>query len=277
MSMTKAELTERIYRELGYPVIKVELDPQNIHDSIDTSRSKWIKWAAGNATQEVFLTKLISAGEYIYDLPVGVIDVLSYSTNTGGTGINTLFTLDNFLYNQGMFDGLLNTKGGGDGYNLISYHISLDFLETLKRYTVDRYNWKYHKYTNQLELHPAPPSGGSITYTDEDGNDKTIDSPGWVMIQTYMIEGSTLSNSWIRGDSNEDFYGEGWILDHAVALCKIKLGMIRRKFASFNSIGNVGITMDGDSLVSEGKEEKERLEESLRLEESFEGMGIFFG
>lgn len=276
MSLTKAELTEKIYRRLGYPVVKVELDPQQIIDNIDHARSKWIKWAVGNSTQEVFLTKLLSAGEFIYDLPAGVVDIVSYSSKSASqSGVNTLFTVDNFLYNEGIYESLVHT--GGDGYNLVSYHIALDFLETVKRYTVDIYNWKYHKYTNQLEIHPCPPSGGSITYTDEDGESKTIDSPGWVLLQTYMIEGSSLGGGWASGDSDEDFYGEYWILDYATALSKINLGLIRRKFANYTSIGNVGISLDGDSLVSEGKEEKDALDESLKLEESYTGYGITMG
>ena len=43
--------------------------------------------------------------------------------------------------------------------------------------------------------------------------------------------------------------------------------MIRRKFSNFSSIGNTGIQLDGDSLVSEGKEEKERLEDQLQTRE----------
>ena len=68
-----------------------------------------------------------------------------------------------------------------------------------------------------------------------------------------------------------------WIFDYALAECKILLGNIRSKFANFNSIGNIGIGLDGDSLLSQGQAEKERLEETLRLEEGHEGYGIFLG
>jgi hypothetical protein len=62
-----------------------------------------------------------------------------------------------------------------------------------------------------------------------------------------------------------------------MALSKITLGMIRRKFGNFNSIGNTGISLDGDSLISEGTQEKTELEERLKLEESHEGYGLFIG
>jgi len=55
------------------------------------------------------------------------------------------------------------------------------------------------------------------------------------------------------------------------------LGRIRMKFANFGSIGNSGISMDGDALMSEGKEEKERLDEQLREEEPEQGYDISIG
>jgi len=272
--MTKADLAEKIRRNLGFPMVKVELDESQVLDAIDYARSKWLKWAVGNATQETFFTIPLLANENFYDMPIGVTEIISYDSYGSASGINTLFTIDNYLYNQGMYESLLSTKG--DGYGLISYHIARDFLDMVKRYTPDKYNWKYHRYTNQLEIHPAPPSGSSLSVTDADGVTTTIDSPGYVLLRAFMVEGSSYDD-WSDGDADTNFYESLWILDYATALCKITLGTIRRKFANFGSIGNVGISLDGDTLVSEGKEEKERLDESLKLEENYEGYGISVG
>lgn len=66
--------------------------------------------------------------------------------------------------------------------------------------------------------------------------------------------------------------------DYSLACAKETLGMIRRKFSNFSSIGNEGISLDGDSLIGEAKEEKDKLEERLRQdEESGEGFGIVIG
>jgi hypothetical protein len=105
-----------------------------------------------------------------------------------------------------------------------------------------------------------------------------------------MMEGSHYANmesdnslsTWKRtglraGSSDTNFYTSDWIFDYAMAECKIMLGRIRSKFAQFNSIGNIGIALDGDQLLQEGIQEKETLEERLRLEESHEGYGISIG
>jgi hypothetical protein len=264
-------------------MIKIELKYQHIEDAINYSRDKYIKYASGNATQETFFTIALEANQCVYDMPVGVVDVRNYSSNGISSGINTLFTVENYLYSRGMLDGLINNS---QGYELISYHIALDFLETLRRYTPDAYNFKYHPYTNQLEIHPAPPSGGSLTYTptylNDDGvevagEEVTIDSPGFILIEAMMIEGSTLSPTFSMEDAYENFYGSSWIIDYATAYAKKTLGMIRRKYQSFGSLGNQGIALDGAELISEANEEMERLMEDLTGRESYIGYGIIRG
>jgi len=297
---SKADLAERIKRRLGHPVVKVELDPQQIYDAIDYARDKWIKWAVGQATAETFFTVVLSAGKVFYDLPLGVTEVVDYYDNGIGLtgGINTLFTLDNFLYTRdtGIYAFLWNR---GYDYSFVSYHLALDFLKTLKRYTPTIYNYKYHPFTNQIEVQPAPPCGNAleipVSGRECDGTlvTTTIDSPGFILLRTFMIEGSHYSgmetenrnaSPWRRkqdsrhsGNMNENFFVSDWIFDYALAESKIILGRIRSKFAGFTSIGNTGIDLDGADLISEGTTEKERLEETLRLEENYEGYPIFWG
>ena len=277
MAITKIDLAAKLRRRLGHPLIKVELNDEQIYDAIDYARDKFVKWAVGQSTVETFFTMALSAGQTIYDLPTGVTEVVHYQDSGGGTGggsINTLFTIDNYLYQHGMYEALYHTAMTGGGYTMISYHIARDFLETVVRYTPSKYNWRYHRYTNELEIQPPPPSGNALTIT-QDGNEFTIDSPGYVLLKVYMMEGSTHESGWTSSDT--DFYTSDWIFDYALAECKIILGRIRSKFANFTSVGNTGITMDGDTLLSEGQQEKERLEETLRMEEVWEGLGLSVG
>ena len=280
---TKGDLAELIKRRLGEPVIKVELDTQQIYDAIDYAKQKWLKWGVGNSIVETYFTTLLIAGQNFYDLPIGVVDVVDYEDQGSDYGINTLFTLDNFLYTRGLFNPLMWT--GGYSYNLLSYHTALDFLKTVDRYTPSIYSYRYHKYTNQLEVHPAPPSGNVLEVINDQGHKMDVDSPGFVLLRSYMIEGSHYGNmetnlsksSWKRNSSDEFFYTSDWVFDYALAECKIILGRIRSKFSQFASIGNTGIALDGEALLQEGIQEKETLDERLRLEEGHEGYGILWG
>jgi len=276
--MTKKDLADKIFKKFGHPVIKVELDPVQVYDAIDSARAKWIKWAVGQSTQETFFTMALSAGTTIYDLPAGVTEVIDYESDSGTGSINTLFTIDNYLFQQGYFNGLIPGQSGfgNTNYNLISYHIARDFLDTVRKYTPSKYNWKYHRYQNQLEIQPPPPSGNSLLYTTSEAT-FVIDSPGFVLLRTFMIEGSTNIRNWSSDSSDSSFYENDWIFDYAFAECKERIGYIRRKFESFASIGNTGIQMDGSDMISEGKEEKDALFERLKDEEAYEGWGISIG
>lgn len=289
--ISKAELSEKIKRRLGAPVVKVELDDLQIYDAIDYAKDKWVRWGSGNATVETYFTVLLLANTNFYDLPLGVVDIVDCDDQGRGYGINTLFTVENFLFTRGTYNGLWSNYGYGS--SLLDYHIAIDYLKTLDRYTPSIYNYKYHRYTNQLEVQPAPPSGsGTVDTVDSQGQTITVDSPGFALVRSFMIEGSHYggmesSNSesnWKRqttgmhnSDSDANFYTSDWIFDYSLAECKIILGRIRSKFAQFASIGNTGIALDGDQLIQEGIQEKERLEETLRLEESYEGYGISIG
>jgi len=263
--MKKSNLVEKIKRRLGFPMVKIELEDATIQDNIDYSRQRFIKWAVGQATQETYYTLMLSGGVSTYDLPGDVIDVIAYDTQPYG-GVNQLFTISNYMYNAGMFDQMLGRGGIGgkptSEFTIVSYHIARDFLETLKRYVVDTYTYKYHRYTNTLEIMPTPPLSGS--YITVDGI--TYDSPGYILLRCFTLEGT-----------DEDLYDNMWIFDYATALSKQNLGLIRRKFGSFQAIGNMNVQMDGDALMSEGKEGIEKLEEQLRNEEPFEGGWIMQG
>jgi hypothetical protein len=267
----KSDLAERIKFKLGYPMIKLELNDDIINNNIEYTRRKFIKWAAGQAGQDVFFTMMLSGGQYLYDMPGGTLDVISYDASPAFTGgINTLFTVAHVMYEQGIF-GILNPSSAS-GYNLISYQIARNFLKTLNRYIVDGYNFKYHKHTNQLEIQPPPVTGNTIAY-----NGQLVDSPGWILIRAYMLSGSTLPG-WEDLDSDEnDLYENLWIEDYSTAKCKESLGYIRRKFANFNALGNVGIAMDGDALISEALTAMEKLEDQLKNEETWYGYPIIFG
>lgn len=272
MAITKRDLAQKIKRRFGHPMVKVELDNSQIFDAIDLARDKHIKWAVGNSVTETFFTVMLSGGQQLYDLPVGITEVIAYDDKSGSAsgGINTLFTVDNYLYNQGLYQSLF--QSGGDGYTIVSYHIARDFLDTVHRYTPTKYSYKYHRYSNQLEVWPAPDTGNSLTI-----GTTTYDSPGFILLRAFAVEGSQIDSTWVAGGSDSNFYTSDWIFDYATAECKIILGMIRRKFANFQAMGNQSISLDGDQLISEGKEEKQYLEETLRLEEAYEGYGIEIG
>ena len=318
MGQTRLQLRNEVRRNLGHPFVKVELCDQHIDDAINKARDLWIKWAVGNATQETYMTLMLENGKWLYDLPAGVVEVVQYHDyegRTGGSnhtygrgGPQTLFSVDNAMY----MNGFMNAGMGGMGlqsFDMVGYEIARQYMGMIEHYQYNEYNWLYHKSTNQLQLQPFVPCDDTKTITlasDENGDyriyenltcetdpmsgETTYNSPGFVLLRTFMIEGAGLPTYVppLSGDIQnsifniadsylEYMYSESWIKEYVTALSMITLGRIRRKFANFASLGNQGVSLDGSDLISEGTVEKDRLEIELDEKHAYEGYGVYFG
>jgi hypothetical protein len=275
--MQREEFREFIRRRFGWPLINVELHDDHINDNIFLAMQKYTRFAIANASQEHFMTLMLSGGQRYYNLPEGVVEVVSVEDQGKDGGINTLFTIDNYLYQQGAFN-FLNMNSG---FSLVSYHIAMGFIETIKRYTPSRYTFKYHKESNLLEVNPTPLKDKTLMISQLTSagtyEDVVVVSPGFVLLKTYMLEGSTEPGFTIE-TFYERMFERDWIIDYVTALCKITLGMIRNKMTNAaNTVGNIGLSMDGAELLQQGNTEKETLERQLQETEAYEGLGIFIG
>ncbi len=266
--MTRNELVDWIKRQLGCGMVNVEVTDQMVCDAINMARNKYIKWAVGNATQEVYFTLLLEANKWLYDLPQGVTEVVGYEDRSHNSyfgvfdpgGINTLFSMDNYMYQSGMLNPFTTSFMG------VGYEVALGFIETMDKYHPDKYNFRYHRHSNQLEIYPVP-CGNQFTYTVETSaspgsppvsaspcnpdsktyKEITIDSPGYVLVKAMMIEGSTLptyvpspsscspsaspnpiDNDWdtpgsqydIGNNYSEWLYDNDWIQEYSLAWVK---------------------------------------------------------
>ena len=67
-------------------------------------------------------------------------------------GINTLFSIQNQMWNAGIIDFQNLTQG----LTLLSYHLVLDFLEVLDRYSSSNYQWSFDQMEGVLTIDPPP-------------------------------------------------------------------------------------------------------------------------
>jgi hypothetical protein len=248
MGLTKSEFKTWIRRKLGEPMVKVELHDVQLDAIINSTKKFHQKWALGSDNQETYFIIRLESGKSVYDLPEGLTEIMQmydYSSSLGNA--NELFTLENYMWNMGL---LPETFGP---FSLVGYHASLAYLKDLRRYLPSKFHWLYIRGNNTLKLNPVP---------DEDQHHK------FIMLHCYMAEQYTVEGfDEEREEFIEKIYEDDWFQKYCLAEAKITLGLIRRKFANFTSIGNTGIQLDGDSLISEGNSEKEKLEEQLKNEE----------
>lgn len=252
---TQADLINKIRRSLGEPTVKVEIENESIIDCIHQAKQKFQKFASGQSSVETYYVMTATSGSNEYDLPYGTLEVIKVrfiDLSSGSTSINTLFSLGNYMLNHDVFSYLNNTSNFSFLY---ADYLTRSSLEMIERQIPSSYVHEYSPMYNKVKIVPTPTTNG------------------FFLVNAYILEGSNF-DSWSESENDKKTYGNLWVYEYSLALTKIRLGMIRRKFENFSSIGNTGIGLDGSALIQEGNEEKRELEEKLRLEETYTGYGV---
>lgn len=134
-------------------------------------------------------------------------------------------------------------------------------------------DWSYQLRNNILRLFPVP----NNNYISKFWFDFTVSSNAWTT--TPQVSGSsssvTTTTSGINNMNSLPFQnipydkinsiGKQWIRRFALATAKEMLGHVRSKFDKVPIPGD-SVVLNGDKLISEGKEEKDKLREELKTQ-----------
>jgi hypothetical protein len=122
-------------------------------------------------------------------------------------------------------------------------------------------HWSYELRNNNLRIFPIPQTA--------------MQSKMWVefSIPTDVWDSTDLQTDGVNNMNtlpignlpynNINSIGKQWIRRFTLALCKETLGQIRSKFATVPIPGE-SVTLNGSALISEGKDEQEKLREELK-------------
>ena len=126
-------------------------------------------------------------------------------------------------------------------------------------------HYSYELRNNKLRIFPVPTNGYpekiwiEFVYPrdtwDDDAADGQVGSGGVNNMNTMPLQNIPYKNI--------NSIGKQWIRRFGLALAKEMLGLVRSKFSSIPIPGN-DISMNGDALVSAGKEEQEALRTELK-------------
>jgi hypothetical protein len=137
----------------------------------------------------------------------------------------------------------------------------------------DNINTRYSHYSyelvnNYLKLYPPPTSGSIASSFDKVWFSFTVDEDANVVDNTRLrgVEGVNNANTLPFENlpyANINSMGKQWIRRFGLALCKEILGQIRSKFATI-PIPNDSVTLNGPTLVTNSREEQDKLREELK-------------
>lgn len=126
--------------------------------------------------------------------------------------------------------------------------------------TVRRSNYSYDLHNNVLKVYPPPTQDNTLffTYNLQADPVQDDDPASWGVSNLSNIPFGQIPYSHVNS------IGRQWIWRMTLAMCKEVLGTIRRKMKTIPIPGGGDLQLDGDDLVSEGRQEQEALQTELR-------------
>jgi len=132
-------------------------------------------------------------------------------------------------------------------------------------------DWSFQLRNNVLRLFPVPQSASPTQFwfeftIDQNGWDSNSDGAGGNSVDNVngINNMNTLPFQNIPYDKINSI-GKQWIRRFALALSKEMLGQVRSKFGQIPIPGE-SVQLNGDKLISEGKEEQKELREELKTQ-----------
>ena len=229
---SRTELKDYCLRRLGYPVVDINVDDEQVEDRIDDAL-KYYQDYHYDGTERIFLKHQVTAddiaNEYI-TIPEAVIGVVRVFDIGDAIQSSTLFNIRYQIHLNDLFDFTSTTY--------VPYVTAMRHVEMLEEIFVGKKPIRFQRHKNQLNI-------------DMDwGND--VIAGDYVIIECYRI---------LDPDTYTDVYGDKWLLRYTTALIKRQWGENLKKFEGMTLPG--GVTFNGQKIWEEATEEINKLEEEM--------------
>lgn len=244
------EAIDDIKFKLGDTLVDVELETPEYNRALKQARKLYLQ-RAENATNEVIVLFLGEKDRQIYDLSdLNIIRLHAIYRHSIGTSYSADSQLDPFtlMYHNNFMAAASNNSGFGSIGVMHMQHMHIKLLQTMMANEVQ---YTFNNVTKQLTILKAMRRQERLLLKCEVSRDleELLQDP----------------------DINP------WIISYATALCKQTLGIAYSKFQTLAG-PNGGVSLGGETLRQEGKEEQQQLEEQLiRLTTSTKGMPFTTG
>lgn len=237
---TRSDLIQYCLRELGKPVLEINVDSSQMEDCVDYALQTYQEFH-DDATRKLYFKYQISDS----DLSNGYIDMSP-----------------DVLYVTRMFSPTATWNQTGNFFD-IRYQLALNQVADLNTWAGDlAYYFQLQQY---LELLEDVLAGEPIIdfarrqnrlYIRSDLNDGDLRSGDYIIAEAYTIVDSA--------DGTPNVWDDMFMKDYTTALIKRRWGNNMKKFEGIQLPG--GVTMNGQKMFDEATEEMRMLRERMRLE-----------
>lgn len=235
----RTELRDYCLRKLGFPVIDINVDDDQLEDRIDDAIQLYHNFHF-DGTQEEYLGIKVTAADItngyvkLADTIIGVEHVLPVSSGSVSSTNPEGFNIFDINYQIRL----------NDFYNLTSssytyYYIARSHLSMLDMIVTGEVPFTYNKKTNVLKI-----------ILDWDSR---LDAGRYIVIKCRRI---------VEPDNYEKVYNDTWLKEYTTQLFKRQWGENLKKYGNYVLPG--GLIINGQTIYDEAIVEIGRLEEKLR-------------
>jgi len=230
---SREELIQYCLRELGEPLIRINVAEEQIEDRVDEALEVFREYhwdgieksyLPVQLTQEIIDTKVIDLSDN--NLIYGVIKIHYVGTNLSS---NNLFSLEYQMRVQDLYN-LIQA-------DIINYSLTQQHLSLLDDQLVGRKPFRFNRLTKQVYL---------------DTNMANFSVGEYILIECYKIIDETVV---------EAVWNNSWLKHYTTALIKRQWGSNLKKYSGMQLSG--GVVIDGAALYQEADGEVNELMEDL--------------
>jgi hypothetical protein len=242
----REEIADFVLLSLGAPRVKVELDRQQLTLCVDEALKRFENNASKSDFDNYYFQTVGGEGRYRLPCDVGIIRRVDFRPGRqcagGGLGIGVPDGLSipfagSFYHPGGSYGSGVGRYGSHSigGYfhgNIGEWVLVQSYQELFTRISSGEPSWEIAA-GNTIIIYPTPRNGNT----------------------TVVVNYLQRMRNWPEVNS--------WMKDYALAHAKEILGRIRSKYDRYVSPGG-GVSLDGQALLAEAQQEKEKLSESLK-------------
>jgi len=242
--ISRESFKEYCLRRLGFPVIDINVDNDQIEDRIDDALQYWQDYHF-DGLQKVYFIKAITQedidNEYINMDPSVTVD--SNENPVEIVGVTRIFPIYDSLSTPNMFDLRyqlrLNELYDFTSASYINYTLTMQHLRSLELMFSGEVPIRYQRHMKKL-------------FIDWNWGASQAGKGTVLVAECYAI---------INPDVYSGVWNDRWLKEYATALIKRTWGSNMKKFAGVQLLG--GVTLNGDKIYEEAVEEIERLEKEM--------------
>jgi hypothetical protein len=228
---TRQQFKDYCLRRLGYPVIEINVDDDQVEDRIDDALRFWWDYHFDGSEKLYYkhqITPQDMENKYII-LPENIIGAVRIFDIGDALNTNNMF---NIRYQIALNDLYTLTS-----VSMIPYYMAVSHIQFLEYMLVGKQPIRYNRHMNKLHL-------------DMDWNKLQTDA--FLIVEAYEI---------VDPEVYTDAWKDRWLMQYATAMIKRQWGLNTKKYDGMTLPG--GIKFTGQQIYNEAEEEIQRLEKEM--------------